>query len=331
MTTIQKVLIATAVAGAIGAAVYQAHRASTLTDQVQALQEQHAQQTALSNEVQELRRERDRATNALAALATEHATAKNSPNEVLKLRGQVGRLREENAQIASTNALSKITANPETRKALREQQKAGMTAIYKELTQQLKLSPEQAGKFNDLLADSIMDNVSLVTTTLRDKPGPDQMNGLFAAQDAALKEQVQELLGPEGLAQYQDYTRNLLGSLTSQQFKSMMAGTDDEKTAKSKQFAQAIEQASQAALAEAGLPADYQTVPILNFRNIASEADADRSLKLLDDIYQRAAASAGSYLNADDLTKFQEFIKTALNNSRSALTVNRTIMAPIGN
>jgi hypothetical protein len=111
----------------------------------------------------------------------------------------------------------------------------------------------------------------------------------------------------------------------------MMSGNDDERAAKSQQFTQAIQAASQAALADAGLPADYQTIPMLNFRNIASETDADRSLKLLDDIYQRAAAGAGSFLTADDLTKFQEFRQTALNNNRSALTVNRTVMAPIGN
>ena len=65
-------------------------------------------------------------------------------------------------------------------------------------------------------------------------------------------------------------------------------------------------------------------MPILNFRNIASEQEGETSLKLLDDIYQRVAARGNSFLSADELAKFQEFRTTAINNSRAALAMNRT-------
>ena len=99
-----------------------------------------------------------------------------------------------------------------------------MTMIYKGFAQRAKLTSEQTEKLNDLLADHIMDNVDHVTTVLRDKPTPEQMNEIFAAQDAVLQEKVQALLGQEGLAQYQDYTKNLLSTLTAEQFKSMLTG-----------------------------------------------------------------------------------------------------------
>ena len=57
---------------------------------------------------------------------------------MLKLRGEVGRLRQENTDIGSTSALSKVTANPEARKLLRDQQKAGMAMIYKEFAEELQ-------------------------------------------------------------------------------------------------------------------------------------------------------------------------------------------------
>ena len=98
MTTIQKTIIAAVAAGAIVTGVYQARQVSNLREQVQTLEQQQEQQAALSNQVQELQRERDRATNALAALTAENAALKKSPNEVLKLRGEVGRLRQENAE-----------------------------------------------------------------------------------------------------------------------------------------------------------------------------------------------------------------------------------------
>jgi hypothetical protein len=226
------------------------------------------------------------------------------------------------------NDLLEVTANQGARKILRDQQKMGMSIIYKGFSQEMKLTPEQTDKMNDLLADHIMNNVDHVTTALRDNPSPEQLKGLFAAQEAALQEQVGALLGQEGLAQYQDYTKNLLSTLTAEQFKGMLTGTAAEKDEKSTRLRQVIQGEVQAALADAGLPADYQTVPILNFRNIASEQAGEQSLKLLEDIYQRTARGS-SFLNAEDLAKFQEFKTTAVNNNRSALTLNRTMMAPI--
>jgi RNA polymerase sigma factor (sigma-70 family) len=331
MTATQKIIIGVVAAGAVAVGVYQARENSNLRAQVQALKQSQDEQIALKNQVQELQRERDRATNQLASLAEDAAAQKKSPNEVLKLRGEVGSLRKENAAIGSTSGLSKVTANPESRKLLRNQQKFGMSMIYKGFTKQANLTSDQTEKLNDLLADHIMENVGHVTAILRDKPAAEQMNQIFADQDAVLQQQVQALLGPEGAAQYQDYSKNLLSTLTAQQFKDMMTGTDEAKDEKSKQLSQLMQEEVQTALAGAGLPADYQTVPMLNFRNIASEQQGEQSLKLLDDIYQRVATRSSSFLSADELAKFQEFKTTAINNNRAALTLNRTLMAPISN
>src|SRR5579859_659296 len=262
MTTLQKTIITTLSAVATGAIIvslYQAHQASTLREEVQALKQQH--QSALKSQMRELESERDRATNALAAMAAENATLKKSPAHLTTLRGEVGRLRMENTSLGSTSALSKVTANATSRKMLRDQQKLGMSMIYKGFAQQRNLSDQQSDQLNDLLADHIMDNVEHVTAVLRDKLTPDQMNGLFATQDAALQAQIQELLGQDGLSQYKDYTKNLLSTLTAQQFKGMLSGDDDAKQEKMNQLSQIIQSAAQAALANAGLPADFQTVP----------------------------------------------------------------------
>jgi hypothetical protein len=78
------------------------------------------QQAPLADQLQQLRRERDDATNRLAALTDELARVKKHPFEVLKLRGEVGALRQEKAAADSQSAASKATANPETWKAIRE-------------------------------------------------------------------------------------------------------------------------------------------------------------------------------------------------------------------
>jgi len=331
MTTLQKTIITAIASMAVVAGFYEARQISKLRAQVQTLQSQLAQQAEITSQLEDLRRQRDRDTNALAGARAESADLNKNPYEVLKLRGEVGRLRQENASLGSRSGLSKVTANPESRKMLREQQKMGMKAIYKGLARDLKLTSEQSDKLNDLLADHIMENVGYVTTALREKLPPEQINGLFAAQEEALQEQMQSLLGQDCLTQYQDYTKNLLSTLTAEQFKGMLTGDDAAKQEKAKQVSQVMQEAVQAALTSAGLPLDYQTVPMLNFRNIASEQEGDLSLKLLEEIYQQAAALAGSFLSPEELSKFQEFKTTAIDNNRAALSINRNMMEPIAN
>jgi hypothetical protein len=319
MTTLQKALITTVVVAAIGAGFYQAHQVHNLRQQVQTLEQSRAAQEAMSQKAGQM--EHERPTN----------TSKKGPNEVLRLRGEVGRLRLENAQMGATNALSKATVTPEARKLLRDVQKVGMAMIYKGFAQQAKLTPEQTEKLNDLLADHIMKNVDNTTMILRDKLAPEQMNALFAAQNTDLQEQVAALVGAEGLAQYQEYNKDLLATLSAQQFKTMLDGTDADKEQKATKLSGLIQGEAQKALEQAGLPGDYQTVPMLNFGNIASEQQGEQSLKLLESIYQQVSIGAGSFLSPSELAKFQQFTSVAISNNRGSLTMNRAIMAPIGN
>ena len=326
MTTIQKTLITAALAVVAGVGIYEARQASQLREQNRALQQQQA---PLADRLQQLQRERDAATNQVAALAEELAGLKKNPAEVLKLRGEVGVLRQEKAIAGSKSPISKITADPEARKALRDQQKMGMTALYADLAKRLNLTPDQAGQFNDLLADHTMDCIDLITQTLHDKATRGQIDQLFAAQDSALQNQLQTLLGPDGLAQYLDYTKNLGSTLMAAQFAGTLTGDPAAVADKKNQLLQAMQQATQSALAAAGLPADYQTIPMLNSVNIASEEQAAQSLQLLDGILAQVAAKAGTFLSADELAKFQEYRTNAIKNSQTTLLMNRNMMAPI--
>ena len=89
-----------------------------------------------------------------------------------------------------------------------------------------------------------------------------------------------------------------------------------------------MQEETKAALSNAGLSENYQVVPILNFRNIASEEDGQFSLKLLEDIYNRVGTRASSFLNPEELKKFGDFKTAAINNNRLSLMMNRKMMAP---
>lgn len=328
MTTLQKVVITTALAAAIGTALFEVREVKQMRAQHQASQEQIASLTA---QIEELQQERDVARQQLASVSADLAKAQQNQNssEVLKLRGQVGVLLRDNEAIGKKSALSKITADPATFKVMRDQQKAGMGALYGEFAKGLKLETEVAEQFNDLLADGIMDGIALITQSLQDKKSQHEIDRLFTAHEAALERQMMELLGPEGLAQYREYSKNLLSTISAKQFEGSLTGDAEEKTAKSKQLQQLLQEESLAVLNASSLPASYQTVPMLNFRNIASTEQEQLSLQVLDRIYERAAGRASGFLSAAELEKFQAFRSKALENNRAILNMNRQVMAPI--
>jgi RNA polymerase sigma factor (sigma-70 family) len=328
MTTFQKIAVTTALTAAIGAFLYEARQSADLREQNHAYRQQ---QTVLEGQVQELQRERDAANKRQALISGELAALKKTQNdtEVLRLRGQVGVLREEKDTIGKKSPLNKLTADPATRKIMREQQKMGMKVLFGDLAKNLNLEPEATEQFNDLLADHVMDSIDLITLALHDKSPRSEIDRMFAAQDAALENKLLALVGQDGLNQFRDYSKNIASTLTTQQFASNFTGDNEVKAAKKQQFLKALKEETQVALTAAGLPADYQTVPMLNFRNIASEQQAETSLKLLDDIYGRVAGRAQNFLDDTELGKFQEFRAKAQENSRSVLLMNRKMMAPI--
>ena len=108
MTTIQKALITATIAAVAGAGIYEARQAATMRSQVQTLQQQQA---PLAEQIRQLQRERDEATNRLASLANEIASLKRNPTELLKLRGEVARLQNtanDPAESAVKNTLAKV-------------------------------------------------------------------------------------------------------------------------------------------------------------------------------------------------------------------------------
>jgi RNA polymerase sigma factor (sigma-70 family) len=326
MTTLQKTLITLAIAGLAGAGIYEARTAVQLRAELQDLQQAQA---PLLAQIQQLQKERDGATNRLAAATRQVAAAKPNPAEVLKLRGEVGKLHQEQQLAGEKSAINKLTADPASRAMLRDQQKMGMTALYKSLAKQLGLTPDQTDKLNDVLADGVMNDVNLITQALHDGRSQLEINQIFAAADQQVQAQIQSLLGDDALAKYNEYNQNLLSSLTVEQFADKLTGDSATIQNKINLLQQAMQEQTAAALKTAGLPANYQVVPMLNFANIASAGQGDQSLNLLDGIYANVGAQSSSFLTPDEIASFQNYRTNAIVSSRTSLAINRTMMAPL--
>lgn len=292
---------------------------------------------AETGQIAGLKAENARLSNLVAAAQHAAPAPKNDEqfHELMKLRGEVGTLRrtatEAEAVVSAgkESPLSGITANPEMNKAIRNQQKLGLSMIYKGLTNHAKITPEKAGALTDLLADKVMANIDHVQAGLREGKNLQEMEQTFKAEQEATDQKVKDLLGDEAFAQYKEYNQNLLSTITADQFKSMML--TGEKAAKDElghKLYDLLQQEKQNALANAGLPADFQLVPTMNFQNFASDEAAERNLQLLDSVYGQVQDKAAAFLSPEQLQKFGEFRKMAINNNRVALAVNRKLMAP---
>ena len=94
-------------------------------------------------------------------------------------------------------------------------------------------------------------------------------------------------------------------------------------------MAKILNEDAKAVLAAANLPDDYQLMPMLNFRNIASETEAEKSLRLVDDLYTRSLSRLSNILSKEEIAKFEDLKSKAIANNRAALAMNRNLMAPI--
>ncbi|MDB6026665.1 MAG: polymerase, sigma-24 subunit, subfamily [Verrucomicrobiales bacterium] len=325
MTTLQKTLVTAAFAVVAGLGIYEAYQAIQLRDRVRTLQQQQA---AINEKFQQLQRERDDSAKQLAALTDELARVKKNPSEVFKLRSEVGVLRQEKAAADGQSAASRALADPETRKAVRERNKTTMSAIYSELAKRLNLTPEQTGQLNNLLTDDAMSNVELVMQALRDGKSQAEARQIFSTSDKALQARIQALLGDEGLAHYQDYTKNLGSTVFIESFGPSLTGDPATVADKKSRLLLAMQETTQSALAAAGLPADYQTLTVMNPCNFVSEAEAEQSLQLKDNIFGQVAVQASVFLNAEELNKFQEARTNAIKNTRNYLLMERKLMSP---
>ena len=92
LTTLQKVLVTTLLAAAVGTGIYEAHEARQWHNQAVTLKQQQADLTA---QAERLTHERDDAVRQLASLGGENQRLNTNSAELLRLRSEVGQLRSQ--------------------------------------------------------------------------------------------------------------------------------------------------------------------------------------------------------------------------------------------
>lgn len=152
MTTLQKTLVTATVAALAGTGIYQARQAAQLRAQVQTLQQV---QSPFAQQVQQLQRERDEATNRLASMSDENESLKKHSNELLKLRNEITMLKRSQAAIQATAANS-LPPGAEAKPLADESGRELGAAVVR----------GDAGAFDKLLAESEAEHRSFGTNQI---------------------------------------------------------------------------------------------------------------------------------------------------------------------
>ena len=296
MTTLQKTIVAAALAAAVGTGVYAVHQGAQLRGQIRTLEEQQAPMTA---QIQQLQQERGQAAGQLAALRAENARLRSNstPTEVLKLRGQVGALRQkaaENNQPAS--GLDKMMSDPAMKEYLRQAQKEKLRSMYADLFKELKLTLEQTDQFLQIMGDMASKSMEQIAT-----PGTPNQSAIDAL--AGLGSQLYTLLGDQGMARFKEYSDEIPARTTV----TLLNGQLGDNPLTPEQSAQLL----QIVKAEpADLTKGITGAPDKAF--LGSQADIDNFLQQVAGSNQHILQQAGGFLTPDQLSALNAVLTRAI-------------------
>jgi RNA polymerase sigma factor (sigma-70 family) len=300
MTTLQKTIVAAALAAAVGTGIYAVQQGAQLRGQIRSLEEQQAPMTA---QIDQLQQKRAQAAGQLAALRDENARLKSGSNttELLKLRGQVGTLRQRvaaNEAKSNTPAsgLDKMMSDPAMKEYIRQAQKDKIRSMYADLFKELKLTPEQSDQFLELLCNVASKSLDRIASTgTSDPPAADA--------NANLGSQLQALLGDAGMARFKEYSDEISARTTV----TLLNGQLGDNPLSDEQSAQLL----QVVKAEpTDLTMGITGAPDKAF--LGSQSDINNFLQRVSESDQRILQQAGSFLSPDQLTALDALLAKAV-------------------
>lgn len=301
MTALQKTLITSVIVVAAGAGIYEARQASKLRQQNATLEESHV---VLAKRVEALQRERDEVSNRLAKVTAESAPAKSeqTPAEVLKLRGQVGMLRQTLSSISATNApksgIAQMMNNPAMRDYIHQVQVKMIRERYEPLFKELKLTPENAEKFTQLIG-----NMWATGTEAVSDGGETTKQNVREATETANKE-LESMLGEAGFARYNEFNMEMPARATVKLLGDRLG--DDRLTQ---------EQTSRLIGVVMGEPFDltHGITGDWDKAYFSSKADFDEYMGQVQESQRRIVQQAASFLNSTQLSTLETVQAESLN------------------
>ncbi len=221
-------------------------------------------------------------------------------------------------------AIAEMMKDPETKKAMAQQQRAALDMIYGNLFKELQLTPEKTEKLKDLLIEQQMSAMSDGMTMFDETNSTNRAESgkKMAEQQKQKEEQIKALLGAEKFPQYKEYMSTLGERMILDQFakqSNLQPEQRDQLLAimkEEKEFAQSNQ--------PAGLtsnPNDWQKL-------MASDEFMEKQIAQQQQINDNILERAREVLTPEQFTKFESQLKSQLAMQQLGLKMARKMISP---
>lgn len=224
--------------------------------------------------------------------------------------------------------LSKMMSDPETKKLIRNQQRAMMDQLYKPLIKQLGLSSDQAEAFKDLLADNMMKGTEKATSLFGSLSSTNrsELASTMAAEQKSSDEQIKAFLGEQGFATYKDYQETAGERMQLNAFRQQNdAGEYPLNDIQVEQLLALMKDEKRNTMAALGTASSG---PGASMENMLSPEQSDKFLAAQETANQHVFEKARTVLSPDQLRSFGTFQANQLQMMRAGMNMARKLIAP---
>jgi RNA polymerase sigma factor (sigma-70 family) len=195
-----------------------------MREENRSLQQQVSQMAQLAAQNQRL-------SNLLARAGNSQLPKQDQLSELLRLRGEATRLRADaQANAKPANPMLEMLKTPQGKEMMKAAMRSmSLVAVksYAKLFADLNLTAEQTATLKDLIINKQMASAEMAATAMAGQADTAQLKEQAAqvnAEQAAIDEQIKQLLGDDNYARYQSYGKNLSERVTVTEFEDQLAG-----------------------------------------------------------------------------------------------------------
>jgi len=226
--------------------------------------------------------------------------------------------------------LSKMMQDPEARQVVRTQQRMMMDQLYNPLIKQMGLTPDEAAKFKDLLADNAMKASEKAFSAFDGLASTNRAELIknLGAEHKTFDGQVKALLGEDRYAQYKDYQETVGERSMLNQFKQQAGSDYNLNEQQTEALLTIMNEEKKNVATTTGLPLDDTNKDPAKLLGLLSDGKVDELLQGQATVSQRVYDRARTFLSPDQLESLGKFQTNQMQMMRMSLTMARKMFAP---
>ncbi len=229
---------------------------------------------------------------------------------------QVAQLQNSLATVkTNSSGFTELFKDPAMKEMIKAQQKAFIGPMiqknYADFFKQLNLTSEQADHLKELLQQKMLVSADQGMALLDGTKTPEELKQAgkdIKAETDALDQSIKEFLGDENYKNFKEYETSLPSRMSLNQFRDQVAGSESRLDAAQEQQ---LLNAMQDTRSSFKWTTDYQkNSGDGNFAEMFNEDRMNKHFQEQIDYDNQLVERAKSFMNGQQLTAFQEFLKT---------------------